>query len=34
MVWLLLAVGVVVFSLLAARITQVRRRRKSASSGH
>ncbi|MHC1655237.1 hypothetical protein ACODUL_18340 [Stenotrophomonas maltophilia] len=34
MVWLLIAVGVVVFALLAARITQVRRRRKSASTGH
>ena len=34
MVWLLVLVGVVVFMLLAARVAQVRRRRKSASTGH
>lgn len=34
MVWLLLLVGIVVFALAAARITQIRRRRKSASTGH
>ncbi|UYB51664.1 cellulose biosynthesis cyclic di-GMP-binding regulatory protein BcsB [Xanthomonas sp. AM6] len=34
MVWLLVLVGVIVFMLLAARVTQVRRRRKSAQSGH
>ncbi|MDV9041809.1 hypothetical protein [Stenotrophomonas sp. RAC2] len=33
MVWLLLLVGVIVFALLAARVTQVRRR-KSANAGH
>lgn len=33
MVWLLLLVGVIVFALLAARVTQVRRR-KSANTGH
>jgi hypothetical protein len=34
MVWLLVLVGLVVFALLAARVAQIRRRRKSASSGH
>jgi hypothetical protein len=34
MVWLLVLVGVIVFMLLAARVTQVRRRRAAASSGH
>lgn len=34
MVWLLVLVGLVVFALLAARVTQVRRRRKSADNGH
>ncbi|AHY60348.1 cellulose biosynthesis cyclic di-GMP-binding regulatory protein BcsB [Stenotrophomonas rhizophila] len=34
MVWLLVLVGLVVFALLAARVTQVRRRRTSASNGH
>ncbi len=33
MVWLLLLVGVIVFALLAARVTQARRR-KSANTGH
>jgi hypothetical protein len=33
-VWLLVLVGLVVFALLAARVTQVRRRRTSASNGH
>lgn len=34
MVWLLVLVGVVVLALLAARVAQIRRRRKSANSGH
>ena len=34
MVWLLVLVGLVVFALLAARVAQIRRRRKSGSSGH
>lgn len=34
MVWLLIVVGLVVFALLAARVTQVRRRRASGTSGH
>lgn len=34
MVWLLALVALIVFMLLAARVTQVRRRRKSAQSGH
>lgn len=34
MVWLLLLVGLVVFALLAARVTQIRRRRTSGNSGH
>lgn len=34
MVWLLVLVGLVVFALLAARVTQIRRRRKSGNAGH
>lgn len=34
MVWLLVLVGLVVFALLAARVTQIRRRRKSGNTGH
>lgn len=34
MVWLLVLVGLVVFALLAARVTQIRRRRKSGTAGH